>query len=80
MSIYLIRHGETAGNATGVVQMPETPLSERGLAQASLLGERLSDAGIGQILASDYARAETSSCKAAFCARLWVPTTWGGTS
>ena len=57
MSILLIRHGETAGNANRVVQVPETPLSERGLAQAALLGKRLANAGISQILASDYARA-----------------------
>jgi len=57
MSILLIRHGETAGNANRVVQVPQTPLSERGLAQAALLGKRLASAGITQILASDYARA-----------------------
>ena len=57
MSILLIRHGETAGNANRVVQVPETPLSERGLAQAALLGKRLANSGITRILASDYARA-----------------------
>ena len=61
MFIYLIRHGETAGNAAGVVQMPETPLSERGLEQAEHLGARLAEAGIGQILTSDYARAEMTA-------------------
>lgn len=61
MFIYLIRHGETAGNAEGVVQMPEAPLSERGLEQAERLGARLAEAGIGQILASDYARAEMTA-------------------
>lgn len=55
--IYLIRHGETAGNAARVVQHPETPLSERGLVQAQRLAERLADAGLAAILASDYARA-----------------------
>ena len=37
MAIFLIRHGETAGNANRVVQVPETPLSERGLAQGMSL-------------------------------------------
>lgn len=55
--IYLIRHGETAGNASRVVQFPETPLSERGLLQAARLAERLADVGLTAILASDYARA-----------------------
>jgi probable phosphoglycerate mutase len=55
--IYLIRHGETAHNAARVFQQPETPLSERGLAQAERLAQRLAAAGIARILASDYARA-----------------------
>ena len=57
MSIFLIRHGETRGNAERVVQHPETPLSERGLEQARLLGERMAHEGVARILTSDYARA-----------------------
>jgi broad specificity phosphatase PhoE len=40
MSIVLIRHGETDLNATRVLQWPETPLGERGRAQARALGVR----------------------------------------
>ncbi len=61
MSVFLVRHGETAGNAQGVVQMPETPLSERGLQQAAALGERLAREGVDRILASDYARASMTA-------------------
>jgi len=57
MAIYLIRHGETEGNARRILQQPETPLSERGIAQAERLAGRLAEAGIAAILASDYARA-----------------------
>ena len=57
MVIWIIRHGETAGNANRVVQMPETPLSQRGVAQAEALGARLASEPIAHILASDYARA-----------------------
>jgi probable phosphoglycerate mutase len=57
MALYLIRHGETALNRERVVQMPDTPLSERGLQQAALLAGRLEDAGVSRILASDYDRA-----------------------
>ena len=57
MSIFLIRHGETAGNAARVVQMPETPLSARGLLQAERLSRRLASERIERILTSDYARA-----------------------
>ncbi len=57
MAIYLIRHGETAGNATRVVQVPEIPLSPNGIHQARRLARRLADEGIGQILSSDLRRA-----------------------
>lgn len=55
--IYLIRHGETELNANRTFQPPATPLSERGLAQARRLGERMRSAGLARILASDLARA-----------------------
>ncbi len=61
MAIYIVRHGETAGNAEGVVQFPETPLNDRGLAQAEAVGARLGDVGITHILASDYARAHVTA-------------------
>ncbi len=57
MAIYLIRHGETPGNRTRGVQVPETPLSEVGLAQAERLGARLMGEGLTHILASDLSRA-----------------------
>lgn len=57
MSIFLIRHGETSGNAARIVQRPEIPLSERGQAQAERLARRLAGAGITAILSSDLARA-----------------------
>jgi probable phosphoglycerate mutase len=57
MSILLIRHGETDGNKNRVVQVPATPLNERGQAQAVRLALRLRDAGITRILSSDLARA-----------------------
>jgi broad specificity phosphatase PhoE len=57
MSIFLIRHGETAGNAARIVQRPDIPLSERGIAQAERLARRLASAGITRILSSDLRRA-----------------------
>jgi len=57
MSILLIRHGETALNAARVVQPADTPLSERGAAQAAALARRLADFGIAAILSSDLPRA-----------------------
>jgi probable phosphoglycerate mutase len=61
MAIFLIRHGETLGNASRVVQRPENPLSPRGLAQADRLARRLARERIGHILSSDFARARTTA-------------------
>lgn len=57
MAIFLIRHGETLGNAARVVQRPDNPLSSRGIAQAERLAARLAAEGVAAILASDLARA-----------------------
>ena len=61
MAILLIRHGETAYNAGRIMQYPDTPLNERGLEQARLLGKRLELFAVGSILASDYARARMTA-------------------
>lgn len=61
MAIYLIRHGETAGNRNRVIQVPETPLSEQGLSQAAQLGERLRDAPIAEIWTSHLTRARQTA-------------------
>ncbi len=61
MSIFLIRHGETLGNASRTVQLPDNPLSPRGAAQAERLARRLAREGIALILSSDYARAVTTA-------------------
>jgi 2,3-bisphosphoglycerate-dependent phosphoglycerate mutase len=59
MSIWLIRHGETALNAARVLQPADTPLSPHGLRQAQALAERLkNEAGsFATILSSDLLRA-----------------------
>ena len=63
MSILLIRHGETPGNAGRIVQTPDTPLSARGIAQAERLARRLERSGIASILSSDLVRATmTAEC------------------
>jgi broad specificity phosphatase PhoE len=61
VNIYLIRHGETDGNANRIMQMADTPLNQRGLAQAGKLGRRLAGSGIRRIIASDYARARMTA-------------------
>ncbi len=65
MAIFLVRHGETTSNAARVVQMPDTPLSARGTAQAERLARRLADEGLEVILSSDLLRARmTAQCLA----------------
>lgn len=58
MALLFIRHGETALNVARVLQPSDTPLNERGLAQARALAARLSaDGGVVHILSSDLPRA-----------------------
>jgi probable phosphoglycerate mutase len=59
--IFLIRHGETIGNASRIVQVPDSPLSPRGVLQAERLARRLAQEGIARIVSSDLARAATTA-------------------
>lgn len=61
MAILLIRHGETAGNRNRIIQVPETPLSEHGLAQAARLGRRLAQIPIAEIWSSHLTRAHQTA-------------------
>ena len=61
MAIVLVRHGETPGNAARVLQMPDTPLSPRGVAQAERLADRLAARAVSRILSSDYTRAQMTA-------------------
>jgi broad specificity phosphatase PhoE len=61
VNLFLIRHGETIGNASRTVQLPDNPLSARGLAQAERLAQRLAAAGIAHIVSSDLARARSTA-------------------
>ena len=61
MAIFIVRHGETDGNASRLIQAPETPLNARGMAQAEALAGRLAREGVARIVASDYARARMTA-------------------
>ena len=71
MAIFVARHGETDLNAARTIQLPSTPLSERGRRQAAQLGDRLAPLGIARILSSDLARAIETA--AAIAARSGAP-------
>ena len=67
MTILLVRHGETAGNASRILQRSDAPLNERGLAQAERLAARLRGMAIAHVLCSDLPRAQmTAAPLAAF--------------
>lgn len=61
MDIYLVRHAETDGNARRILQLPETPLSPQGIAQARLVAQRLAHENISKLLSSDLRRALTTA-------------------
>ncbi len=61
MRIYIIRHGQTDLNASAVRQSVEGQLSQEGIAQARLLGERLSSLPVDTIFTSPYPRAKQTA-------------------
>jgi len=61
MTILLVRHGETDGNAARILQRPDVPLNERGVRQAERLAQRLSAHGFVHILCSDLLRARMTA-------------------
>jgi probable phosphoglycerate mutase len=61
MTIFLVRHGETAGNASRVLQRPDAPLNERGMRQAEQLARRLFDDGFVHVVCSDLLRARMTA-------------------
>lgn len=68
MSLLLVRHGETALNRARVLQPPDTPLSERGLAQARAVAAHLADLRPAALISSDLPRAvQTAQAVARAC-------------
>jgi 2,3-bisphosphoglycerate-dependent phosphoglycerate mutase len=61
-SIVLVRHGETIWNRDGRVQGTlDSPLSERGLAQAEAVAQALADEGVQRIYSSDSGRTQATA-------------------
>ena len=61
MTILIVRHGETDGNATRVLQRPDVPLNTRGIRQAEQVALRLCAHGFAHILCSDLLRAQMTA-------------------
>lgn len=72
MTILLVRHGETDGNAARILQRPEVPLNERGRRQAERLAQRLAADGFVHILCSDLLRARMTAAPLAACSGLTI--------
>ncbi|MCA8928395.1 MAG: histidine phosphatase family protein [Alphaproteobacteria bacterium] len=54
---YFVRHGETAGNAGGIVQFPTAPLNTAGMAQAWRAGQLMRNEPVDRTVASVFMRA-----------------------
>ncbi len=61
MTIVIVRHGETDGNAARVLQRPDVPLNDRGMRQAELVAQRLAARGFVHLLCSDLVRARMTA-------------------
>ena len=61
MKVYFVRHGESVGNADGLHQTIDTPLSKTGISQALRIAERLRKFKIDIIFASPVVRARQTA-------------------
>lgn len=56
--IYLLRHGESQWNLSGKIQgQKDIPLTNKGISQAKLAGDKLSSVKIDKVYSSDLSRA-----------------------
>lgn len=72
MTILIVRHGETDGNAQRTLQRADVPLNARGMRQADLLARRLSAEKFVHILCSDLPRARMTAAPLAALTRMTV--------
>lgn len=54
---YFVRHGQTAGNFSGIVQVPTIPLDDTGEAQAKAAGALMAAHHVDLVVASPFRRA-----------------------
>jgi probable phosphoglycerate mutase len=72
MTILVVRHGETDGNAARILQRPDVPLNQRGVSQAEQLARRLFAHGFVHILCSDFLRARMTAVPLAACSGIAI--------
>jgi len=72
MTILLVRHGETDGNAARILQRANVPLNERGMRQTEELARRLLARGFVHIVCSDLLRARMTAAPLAACSGVAI--------
>ena len=60
-TVYLVRHGESEGNARKFFQGRDTPLTEKGLQQASILADRCKSIEFNLLISSSMVRAKQTA-------------------
>lgn len=60
-TIYFVRHGESEANSRPVFQSIDSPLSETGKAQATLIAERAVNLSFDALISSPYPRAKDTA-------------------
>ena len=60
-TVYFVRHGESEGNASTIWQDKNSPLTEKGRAQATMLAERIATLPIEVIISSTMIRAHQTA-------------------
>jgi len=61
-TLYLVRHGESEANATGVLAgQTDSPLTARGRVQAEAVAAALADLAIDRVVASDLSRTKDTA-------------------
>ena len=60
-TVYLIRHGQSADNASPVFQSPDSPLTPKGRAQAQSIAERVSKLTFDSLIVSPFQRAKETA-------------------
>lgn len=61
MKVYIVRHGQSEGNASHIYQNADTRLNQIGLQQAEFLAKRFESIHLDQIYASSFERAKKTA-------------------
>ena len=61
MTVYFVRHGQSADNTSPVFQSPDSPLTDKGRAQAECVARRVSKLSLQAMVASPFRRAKETA-------------------